>query len=95
MNEIFDLLKAILYNNKNNISNLKILYDYTSEKFVHFSTDVTGLRNSKLELNTNNGKINLWNIEVIIFLIENIRPLMDFYFELLKQKQQQLQFEIK
>ncbi len=90
MNEIFELLKSILYNHQKNISNLRILYDYTSETFVHFSTDVSEFRNSKLELNTNNGKINLWSIEVIVFFIENIKPLLDFYFELLKQKQLQL-----
>jgi hypothetical protein len=80
------LNKAVVhdYRVSESLREINHVYSHLSEEFVHFSTDA--LPDTKPEpFNSINGKVMLWGLDGIIFFIDIMRPIMNYYFkELLK-----------
>jgi hypothetical protein len=85
MEDMLDMLSYILDEKiVDNIRALRSIYGYLSKEFVHFSTTVkpTG---RPAEFNTGKGKTRMWGLHGVVFCLELIMPLMEYYYGRLRR----------
>jgi hypothetical protein len=80
MNDMIKMLRFIIDDKyAENIQVLENLYGYLSKEFVHFSTTVIPTGRPR-NFNTGKGSLRLWRLKGVIFCLDIIKPLMQYYF---------------
>jgi hypothetical protein len=84
MEDMISILRLIIDDiHLNNITAVKKIYEYLSTDFVHFSTTVSPTGRPKV-FNSGNGSVRLWGLNGIIFCLNLLKPIMNFYYGRLK-----------
>lgn len=81
--DMLNILKRAHPSLKQNFGALKKIYQALSADFVHYSITINPLRRVPLLVDTGIGKFNLWGIDSLLSVIEILKPIIKYYFQLL------------
>jgi hypothetical protein len=88
MKEMIKMLKTVIARQDliSNIDNLDKVYDYLSREFVHFGTKAVPDIEPDLAI-LGNQTIRLWGLEAVAFCLEQLYPLINYYFRQFNREQ--------